>query len=281
MTHHERLSLGVSTAAFVISIISPFANYYWFQNEVRIRQLKAEAFRVEGNIYDCPRLQTILFDIVLKNTGVWPIDHVSLVIQKTMQTVALNQKDFKLTSFSLEKGDIAAIVRPGLDGIILPKVESAGGLATVGWLLAQTEREHGLVSRAIELIPIIETARGLNQIDAIQARRFRRRRFHARCEHGVEPQRGRADLCHPCVRVVAGGVQLKTETIDMTHALGAQFLLHVLEEIIEGIPGFRDVLHLVTGLLDQRPPDMVHRSADGIRHTVIADIVAAAKVMCG
>ena len=66
-------------------------------------------------------------------------------------------------------GDLVAIVRPGLDGIILPKVESAGGLATVGWLLAQIEREHGLVSRAIELIPIIETARGLNQIDAILA----------------------------------------------------------------------------------------------------------------
>ena len=66
-------------------------------------------------------------------------------------------------------GDLAAIVRPGLDGIILPKVESAGGLATVDWLLTQIEREHGLVSRAIELIPIIETARGLNQIDAILA----------------------------------------------------------------------------------------------------------------
>jgi hypothetical protein len=113
MTHHERLSLGVSTAALVISIISPFANYYWFQSEVRIRQLKAEAFRVEGNIYDCPRLQTILFDIVLKNTGVWPIDHVGLFIQKTMQTVALNQKDFKLTSFSFEKGDIQP--EPALD----------------------------------------------------------------------------------------------------------------------------------------------------------------------
>ena len=66
-------------------------------------------------------------------------------------------------------GDLAAIVRPGLDGIILPKVESAAGLATVDWLLAQLEREQGLVSCAIDLIPIIETARGLSQIDAILA----------------------------------------------------------------------------------------------------------------
>src|SRR5580700_9653453 len=54
--------------------------------------------------------------------------------------------------------DLAAIVRPGLDGVILPKVESAAGLATADWLLAQLEREQGLMPRAIDLVPIIETA---------------------------------------------------------------------------------------------------------------------------
>ena len=34
-------------------------------------------------------------------------------------------------------GDLVAIVRPGLDGIVLPKVESAAALATIDWLLAQ------------------------------------------------------------------------------------------------------------------------------------------------
>jgi citrate lyase subunit beta/citryl-CoA lyase len=56
-------------------------------------------------------------------------------------------------------GDLVAIVRPGLDGIVLPKVESATALATIDWLLAQLEREQGLAPRAIDLIPIIETAR--------------------------------------------------------------------------------------------------------------------------
>ena len=64
-------------------------------------------------------------------------------------------------------GDLVAIARPGLDGIILPKVESAAGIATADWLLAQLEREHDLVPGGIELVPIIETARGLSQIDAI------------------------------------------------------------------------------------------------------------------
>jgi citrate lyase subunit beta/citryl-CoA lyase len=66
-------------------------------------------------------------------------------------------------------GDLVAIVRPGLDGIVLPKVESAAALATIDWLLTQLEREHGLVPRSIDLIPIIETARGLRDLDAILA----------------------------------------------------------------------------------------------------------------
>ena len=73
-------------------------------------------------------------------------------------------------------GDLVAIVRPGLDGIILPKVESAAGLATVDWLLAQLERERGLPHGAIDLIPIIETAKGLANLDAVLGARTRVRR---------------------------------------------------------------------------------------------------------
>ena len=62
---------------------------------------------------------------------------------------------------------LVAVVRPGLDGIILPKVESSAGLATIDWLLAQLERDQRLPPGAIDLIPIIETARGLQTIDAI------------------------------------------------------------------------------------------------------------------
>src|SRR3954462_9505747 len=70
-------------------------------------------------------------------------------------------------------GDLVAIVRPGLDGIILPKVESAAALATLDWLLAQLEREHGLPPRGIDLLPIIEPARGLAGIEPILAAEIR------------------------------------------------------------------------------------------------------------
>jgi len=64
-------------------------------------------------------------------------------------------------------GDFTAIVRAGLDGIILPKVESAATLQTINWLLGNLERERGLPAGGIDLIPIIETAKGLTQIEAI------------------------------------------------------------------------------------------------------------------
>jgi citrate lyase subunit beta/citryl-CoA lyase len=66
-------------------------------------------------------------------------------------------------------GDLVAVVRPGLDGILLPKVESVTGLSTIDWLLAQLEREQDLAPGAIDLIPIIETAGGLTNVDGILA----------------------------------------------------------------------------------------------------------------
>ena len=73
-------------------------------------------------------------------------------------------------------GDLVAVVQRGLDGIILPKVESAAGLTTIDWLLAQLERDRGLPVGGIDLIPIIETARGVQRIDAILAAGTRVRR---------------------------------------------------------------------------------------------------------
>lgn len=72
--------------------------------------------------------------------------------------------------------DLVTVVRPGLDGVILPKVESPATLATIEWLLFQLERERGLPKGAVDLIPIIETARGLDRLPAILAAATRVRR---------------------------------------------------------------------------------------------------------
>ncbi|MCD0505234.1 HpcH/HpaI aldolase/citrate lyase family protein, partial [Bordetella petrii] len=58
-------------------------------------------------------------------------------------------------------GDLTETVRPGLDGVLLPKVESAADLQTADWLIGQLEREHGMVAGSVDLIGLIETAQGM------------------------------------------------------------------------------------------------------------------------
>ena len=65
--------------------------------------------------------------------------------------------------------DLLAIVHPGLDGIILPKVENSDQLRAVDWMLTNLERARGLPMGAIDLVPIIETAMGVRDIGAIAA----------------------------------------------------------------------------------------------------------------
>ena len=68
-------------------------------------------------------------------------------------------------------GDLVATVGKGVDGVVLPKVESAADLHSIDWLLANLERDQGLRVGALDLIPIIETAAGLSRIERIlQAR---------------------------------------------------------------------------------------------------------------
>jgi len=74
-------------------------------------------------------------------------------------------------------GDIQAVVRPGVDGIVLPKLERPGDLETVDWLMAQLERDRGLPVGGIDVLPIIETGRGLKAIDEICGARSRMRRL--------------------------------------------------------------------------------------------------------
>ena len=74
-------------------------------------------------------------------------------------------------------GDLMAVVGPGLDGVILPKVESPAQLQTIDWVLTQLERERGLPERGIELIPIIETGRAIADLRAIARSGTRVRRL--------------------------------------------------------------------------------------------------------
>ena len=74
-------------------------------------------------------------------------------------------------------GDAVAVVGPGLDGIILPMVESREQIVAFDWLVAALERERGLPPGGVDIIPIIETAKGIAHARAIAAAGTRVRRM--------------------------------------------------------------------------------------------------------
>ncbi len=73
--------------------------------------------------------------------------------------------------------DIVAVARSGLDGIILPKVESGDQLRSVDWVLSNLERERDLPVGGIDVVPIIETALGMRDIASIAASGSRTKRL--------------------------------------------------------------------------------------------------------
>ena len=73
--------------------------------------------------------------------------------------------------------DLTEVVGPWLDGIVLPKVESADQLQSVDWILKNLEAEQGLPSGSIDLMPIIETGKAMADLERIATSGTRVRRL--------------------------------------------------------------------------------------------------------
>lgn len=112
-------------------------------------------------------------------------------------------------------GDLLETIGHGVDGVVLPKVESAADLHAIDWLLANLERERELEVGSLELMPIVETAIGITRIDRIlQARslkpysgvwRVRRVAFGAgdySHDLGLSPTHDEPELAHARARLV-------------------------------------------------------------------------------
>ena len=71
-------------------------------------------------------------------------------------------------------GDLLATLQPGIDGVVVPKIESAADLHAIDWVMAALERERGIAEGSLDLMPIIETAAGVQRVDRVlQARNLR------------------------------------------------------------------------------------------------------------
>jgi citrate lyase subunit beta/citryl-CoA lyase len=65
--------------------------------------------------------------------------------------------------------DLEAIVRPGLDGIVAPKVDTVEDMLLLGHLLDEREARAGLARGSVQIIAAIESATGLLHAHAIAA----------------------------------------------------------------------------------------------------------------
>ena len=130
-------------------------------------------------------------------------------------------------------GDLVEVIGPGLDGIILPKVESASGLLAIDWLVEQLERERGLPRRSIDIIPIIETAKGIANLAQIMGAgsRVRRCSFGAgdfTFDANVIWTRDEAELAHARAQMViqsrANGLEAPLDSVwvDLQDAEGLE-----------------------------------------------------------
>lgn len=108
-----------------------------------------------------------LEDAVAVSAKVAARDHVRAMLERPRTGRAFIRVNGFETEFCF--GDVQAIVGPRLDGIVLPKLESAAQLVAVDWMISALERAQSLPGRGIEVMPIIETARGMADLGALAA----------------------------------------------------------------------------------------------------------------
>ncbi|MCS6948489.1 MAG: aldolase/citrate lyase family protein, partial [Steroidobacteraceae bacterium] len=75
------------------------------------------------------------------------------------------------------RADIEACVGPWLDGLVVPKVETARSIEQVVATVAAAESRAGLLPNRIALVAVIETARGVENANEIAAADPRLRRL--------------------------------------------------------------------------------------------------------
>ncbi|HEX4893647.1 MAG TPA: CoA ester lyase [Hyphomicrobiaceae bacterium] len=119
-------------------------------------------------------------------------------------------------------GDIVAVVQKGVDGIILPKLETVDEIRAADWVISNLERERGLPKGSIDVIPILETGKGLANIRAICAAgtRIKRLAFGAgdfTLDMNITWSRSEAELLpyrSECVLASrAGGIEPPIDTV--------------------------------------------------------------------
>lgn len=118
--------------------------------------------------------------------------------------------------------DVHAVMAPGLNGIVMPKCEDPAALAGVAWVVTELERVRGMEPGGVEIIPLIESAAGIEAVEAIARAtpRIRRLTFGAvdlSAELGLEVDPEESQLAALRWRIVvasrAAGLEAPIDTV--------------------------------------------------------------------
>jgi citrate lyase subunit beta/citryl-CoA lyase len=144
------------------------------------------------------------------------------------------------TPFALDELlEIGAVVPTG---IMLPKVEAASDLHTVDWILRQVERRRGVPEGSIEVLPIIETGRGIAAAGPI------------------------AEAVKRVQRLMFGAVDLGLDmNLDLDAEMGAVAQARFAIALASRVAGL--VPPLDTSFLDLQNPEKLRNSAINARAT--------------
>jgi citrate lyase subunit beta/citryl-CoA lyase len=113
-----------------------------------------------------------LEDSVAASDKVASRKHVVEALGKPRRCLAYVRVNAPSTSYCY--GDLVETVQKGLDGIVVPKIESAADVHAIDWLVAALERERGIPEGSLDVMPQIETAAGMQRVDRVlQARSLR------------------------------------------------------------------------------------------------------------
>ena len=139
-------------------------------------------------------------------------------------------------------GDIVAVVREGIDGIVLPKLETVDEIRAAEWLVTNLERERGLKLGAFDIIPIIETAKGLTNIRAICAAGTRVKRI----AYGAGDFT--LDLNMTWTRSEAELLPYRSECVLASRAAGIEPPIDTVWVDLKDAEGFRNSVAAIKGL---------------------------------
>ena len=100
-------------------------------------------------------------------------------VVKALKRLRKNKGYARVNAYHTEfcHGDLTEIVGPWIDGIILPMVETPDQLQAVDWLVGNLEVAAGMEKGTIDLIPIIETGKGIANLASIAGAGTRTRRL--------------------------------------------------------------------------------------------------------